>query len=218
MPKTYGDWDLVKIKFTKLMKGRSGLGKENDVVEPRIADFYGGSEILDGPVPNENFDNDFDMPTQGSKRITADDIRVIDIPPPPDAKTSPSRYLMTAVRNARADAGGRSISADRLTYDSEKDLFYGYGENGRSVKITDQRGAGQPLSTAQGRVVKYNHKTGAAELIDPNTVNFFDAGTGVRPIAEKPLPDAPTAAPKRPLPDLRPPPLGNIERKGFTGR
>ena len=206
---------LTQVKFSKDMLGRFGTGKDGDKVATRWADFFGNVEALRGPVPDADSVLDADKLGRDDQFITAKVLRVVSEPnlAAPDA---PPRYLMRAWENAYAHTFDSVIQADTLTYDSEKSLFYAYGEEGRDVVIAQQGRIGQDASTVQGRAAKYNLKTGEAEVIEPKQMALVDLRTGSRPgIVQAPKTNVPIQKPKRT--QLRNP-RGNIDRKDFNGR
>ena len=55
--------------------------------------------------------------------------------------------LVTATGHVEAWQNDHVVRADKITYDSLKELFYAYGEVDQ-VYIVQQKGLGQPASTA----------------------------------------------------------------------
>jgi hypothetical protein len=206
---------LTQVKFTKDMIGRFGTGKENDKLTTRWADFFGNIEALHGPVPDADTVLDADKLRRDTQFITSQVLRVVSEPNPRNPEIPP-RYLMRAWENAYAITQDKIIQADTLTYDSQKSLFYAYGEEGRDVVIAQQAHVGQATSNLQGRAAMYNLKTGESELIEPKQMAFVDLRTGTRPpLIGPPDPNTPLQKPKRT--QLRNP-QGSIERKDFNGR
>jgi hypothetical protein len=199
------------------MKGRFGLGKDRDQTDARTADFHGQVKSMIASIASPDSGLDFDRPPNDFKFLTADAMRVVEMPPDPDApKGTPSSKWLTAEGNGQARDATHTIAGDLISFDSDKQLFHVYGENGREVVIVDQKYPGQAFSNARGQAAKYNHLTGAAELISPSSISFVD-GVGTR--ATPAAPSRPKATPdRRPRPPLRPPASGNMERRGFGGR
>src|SRR5262249_26263532 len=150
-----------------------------------------------------------------SQFMTAQVLQVV-TEPARGAPDAPPRYLLRAWENAYAATEDKTIQADRITYDSAKDLFFAYGEDGREVQIAPQEQIGLAGSQLRGRAAWYDHKTGAAQVVEPANIAFVDTHTGVRP---QPVPpaalDVPPMKPKRQ--NFRNPRV-NIERKDFNGR
>ena len=100
--------------------------------------------------------------------------------PPPPGSSGGARSLLTAWENANAETIDMTIQADKITYDSSKELFYAYGEFDQ-VYLVQQKFVGQPPVTTSGRAIKYNRRTGESELIDPKNIQFVDDKFGIRP-------------------------------------
>ena len=108
------------------------------------------------------------------------------------------------------------MAADILrSLTSLKDQFWAHGLQGRDVVIVKQANPGQPSTVIRSQAAWYNHKTGAMEQIDPNTIQLLDPA-GARPTEEKPAGPA-AKKPRNQRPGLRPPPGRHIERSGFGG-
>jgi hypothetical protein len=204
---------LTQIRFGREMVGRFGSGKETDKNETREADFFRDVESIHARVANGETRLDMDSLPLDAQSLSAQTMHVISEPVrgKPDAQP---RYFLTAWEDAHARTAQKAISADRITYDSLKDLFYAYGEDGRYVTITEQRIAGISPSQNRTTTLRYNHKTGDVDLKDPQSFLIFDPKTGVRPT---PVPYNPNVKPpvrqKRPFVNSR----MNIERKDFNG-
>ena len=213
----FGAWELTQIKFTEKMKGRFGMGKDRDQTEPRIADFYGQVQTMVAGVKDHVTGLNFDRPPADFKFLTSDAIRVVEFPPDLDApKGTSSQHTLTAEGTANARDLTHTISGDLITYDSSKELFHVYGKAGREVVILDQKNPGQAYTNARGEAARYNHQNGSAELINPSTVTFLD-GDGSRPTPGTPAGTG-SQTTRKPRPQLRPPPLSHMERRGFSGR
>ncbi len=207
--------EMTQITFRKQMNGRFLIGKEGEH-EPRTAHFFGDVEALHAPVKNTYVRFNADKPPTGFSYLTAQSMRAITEPPPVDAaKGTPSRTFLKAFDNAyvrRLDSG---IHADVVTFDSEKNLYYAYGNDGRDVVMQQYHGVGQPASTNRARAAWLNNKTGAAEVVDPKDIALIDAKTGVRPTPVDPPKPAP---PTRSKPRGRLPGRSTLERRGFSGQ
>jgi len=207
---------LTQVRFNREMTGRFGSGtKESEQTEPRWADFFGDVEAVRGRVANANSVIDPDSLPADGKFMTAQVLRVVS-EPNPSKPDDPPRYLMRAWENAVARTPDSTIQADTLTYDSAKDLFYAYGENGHYVLLAQQGQAGQPATVVPGRTVMYNLKTGASQIIDPQSAKLIDAKTGFRPQPSKPKDDF--IKPRLPNRQRFKNNPGSIERKGFNSR
>ncbi len=207
---------LTQIRFAKEMQGRFGTGKETDKNEPRWAEFFTNVEAARGPVANERTIFDYDRLPQDCYFLTSQMMRVVTEPPPPGApENSPSRNFLKAWDEANARTKDTTIAADVITYDSQNDLIYAKGEDGRLVQIAQQTAPGQPGSLSRAESVRVNPKTGAANVAAPNVIQMLEAKTGARP-QPVPPPDPNAKPPKRPKPSYRTP-RSSTERRGFTG-
>lgn len=208
---------LTQIHFTREMHGRFGSGQLNDKTETRWADVFGNVEVLRAKVADANTVLDPDDRPADAQSITAQTLRVVSEPSrDPKNPDAPPRYLMRAWEEAYASFEDKTIQADTITYDSQSNLFYAYGEDGNDIAIAQQDRFGQPASTTAGRAAMYNAKSGQAQVVDPKQVAFFDSKTGERPTLVKPKEEKvkQKRPPRAQFRNLR----GNIERKDFTGR
>ena len=103
-----------------------------------------------------------------------------------------------------------------ITYDSEKDLVYAYGEGGHNVLYAQQNAAGQPATQGTARAVQFNPKTGSAHFIDNSQIQLIDKNSGGRP--EAATVDDPDLKKKKPPKKGFRIPSSNVERRGFTGQ
>jgi hypothetical protein len=214
--KTVPPLKLTQIKFRKEMRGRFGSGKETDKTERRWADFFGDVEVLNAKVENEREKLNLDNPPDDFVFLTSQTLRVVS-EPMPEGSATPTRNFMTAWQNAQARTFDTLIQGDKITYDSLKELFYVYGEEGRAVSIVQQAGIGQPYSAAGSTAAWHNRKTGESQMIDPQKIQFLDAKSGKRPVPVEP-PDPNAKEKKKPKRNqLRTTPRNAIERRGFTG-
>jgi hypothetical protein len=222
-PPVYGpSWELTKIQFKDGMRGRLGMAKDEEDPETRTADFYGAVKAVNGRLSDDsggsamNRDHDFDNRRQGSKYITADALRIVDVPPSKaeKAKGAQARQYMTAEDNAQTRDDTHNITADILTYDTQKGQFWAFGKDGRPAEMNEQKRIGHGVSRTPGSALRYN-KDGSFEVIDPASITLYE-GQGIRPsIAPLPAGPLPKIKPKRP--PLRPPPRSNSERRDFRG-
>jgi hypothetical protein len=210
---TLGPLKVTQVVYADEMHGRFGSGKERDTTETRWADFFGDVEVLHALAPNEFAIFDLDNPPVDATILTAQTIRVVSEPSPPGSKAG-ERNFLRAWENANAETIDTTIQADRITYDSSKELFYAYGELDQ-VYLVQQKFVGQPPVTASGDAVWYNRKTGESQVIDPKTVQFVDDKFGARP-TRQPVKEDPKK-PKKPVVPFRGPGRAHFERKGFNG-
>jgi hypothetical protein len=200
------------------MKGRFGTGQENDTTQDRQAEFFGDIQLLRAEVPSERvaLDPDDPLPKDGFF-LTSQILRVISEPPPRGSPpATPARNLIRAWDNAYVEGSDSRIQADVITYDSQSDLIYANGEEGRGVSFAQQVGLGQSASTSYAQAMQFNPKTGAGRAIGSDIVHFLDKRTGTRPAQV--LPPDPNAKPKKkPRLPYRVP-NNNYERRGFTGQ
>jgi hypothetical protein len=221
-PKRYGTWELTKVAFAEEMRGRFGVAQGEEGPEPRTADFYGRVATVNGPVrddASEDSDIDFDNRPRGSRYMTSERLRIVDYPPPKGVKDVAAYQVITADGgNVQAHDDTSNIAADYLHYDTQKGLFYAYGEQGRSTTLTRQLNVGQEATITRGEAVVYNTKTKAAEQINPFQILLYD-GKGLR-LGPAPPPVAPGAPPKprHVRQPLRPPGRTNVERRDFNDR
>ena len=199
------------------MKGRFGTGKETDKTETRWAEFFTNVEAARGPVLDASKTFDFDKLPLDAYFLTSQTLRVVTEPPPPGTpESSPPRNFLKAWDEAYATAKNTTIQADVITYDSLNDLIYARSLEGRPVQVVQQTAAGQPGSPTRAEAVRVNPKTGAADVIGPQSIQWLDARTGTRPA--KVAPPDPNAKTPKPLKTVYRTPLNSYERKGFTGR
>ncbi|MDG3007395.1 hypothetical protein [Paludisphaera mucosa] len=209
---------LTQIKFVREMRGRFGSGKQDDVDEQRWAEFFGAVETARGTVANEAVRFDFDRLPPEAYFMTSEMLRVINEPPPPGAaKTANGRNFLKAWDNAYVKARDTALQADVITYDSLNDLVFANGLNGQPVQIVRQNAPGQTMSPGRAQAVRFNPKSGAADLVGPEVWALVDNETGVRPGIVKPYDPNPKAGPKPKKPPVRMQ-TNPAERKGFTGR
>jgi len=208
---------LTQIKFIKGMRGRFGNGLENNKVSNDWYEFFGDIQLARAKVPDALAILNFDKLPGDGLFLTSQTLRVITEPPPAGSPPStPARDFLKAWERAYVWSSDKSLQADVITYDSEKDLVYAFGEEGRGVSYGEQRAAGQPSSLGTAKAMRLNPKTGAAHFIDNDSVQLIDKSTGIRPVEAKPVdPDARAKKPARRPFRL---PSGNIERRGFTGQ
>jgi hypothetical protein len=208
---------LTQIRFSRELIGRFGTGKQSDQRETRWADFFGDIEAARAIVPDTRTIIDYDRPPADTYFLTSQTMRVVTEPPLQGApRNAPARNFLKAWENAYAKTSDTMIQADVITYDSLNDLIYANGQEGRLVTVVQQAGPGQPGSPMRADNVRVNPKTGAADVIGPQVMQFLDKRTGTRPTPVPP-PDPNAKPPKTPKPPYRPQ-LNNVERKGFTGR
>jgi hypothetical protein len=208
---------LTQIRFAREMKGRFGTGKETDKTETRWAEFFTNVEAARGQVKNESTVFSFDKLPRDCYFLTSQTLRVVTEPPPPGTpETTPARNFLKAWDDAYATTKNTTVQADVITYDSLNDLIYARSLEGRPVQVVQQTAAGQQGSPTRAEAVRVNPKTGAADVIGPQAIQWLDARTGARPTPVAP-PDPNAKTPTPPKNPYRTP-LNSFERKGFTGR
>ena len=209
----FGPLKVTQVVYADEMHGRFGTGKDRDTTETRWADFFGDVEVLHAPALNEYAIFDLDNPPADATILTAQTVRVVSEPPPPGSNTG-ARSFLKAWDNANAETIDTTIQADKITYDSSKELFYAYGELDQ-VYLVQQKFVGQPPVTASGSAVKYNRRTGESQVVDPKSVQFVDDKFGIRP--GRAVASEPPKKGKKPLVPFRGPGRAHFERKGFNG-
>jgi hypothetical protein len=207
---------LTQIRFMKEMRGYLGSA-EHDEQDPHWYEFFGDVQLGRAKVANAKIKLDFDKLPADGLFLTGQTLRVRTEPPPVGSPPStPARDYVKAWEKTYVTSSDKAFQADVLTYDSEKDLVYAYGENGRDVIYAQQHAAGQPSTLGAAKAVRVNPKTGAAVFIDSSSVQLIDKNTGVRPVAA--VPSDPEAKKKKPAKKGFRIPSNNIERRGFTGQ
>ncbi len=214
---------LTKIRFTELMRGRFGVAREGVDAETRTGEFTGNVQTANAIVRGAGSDLDFDQLDQKPDAIflTSDVLRVRSEPPPVKAAAkAQARQLLYAQGNAAARTVDRIIQGDRITYDSSTDLMYIYGDDGKEVVMMEQKSPGQVGNRSGGKAVMYNNRTRQFEVNDPQSIQFYDLKSGIRPKALYPdLGGTPAKPEIKPLPrtPLQRPSRNSTERNGFTG-
>jgi hypothetical protein len=232
-PKTKADGlVLTRIQFRGHMEGKFTETAKGKAPGPRRAWFYRAVEVIRGKVASE--DDDLRIPGDDASLfrrhpdvviLRSDVLEVENQPPPPlrlkkgqkpPADRPKARNYMVAQSRATARTRDTAIQGDEIKYNSESETFFVYGAAGRGVTIVRQERAGQPPSVTQGRAAKFNRLTGSSELIHPETIQFVDANTGVRPgVAGTADPFPKKERPKRKEATL--PGRSNRERRNFSG-
>jgi hypothetical protein len=219
-PRRVPPLELTKVTYNQGMRGRFGTSKEQAETQARQAEFVGNVQAAKATVAQRNSDIDFDRPNSPDYLfLTSDVLLVISKPPPVDTK-APAHQLLNARGNAQARTPGRTIQADRITFDSATDLTYAYGDDDKEVVMIQQESPGQEPTTLRGKSALYNKTTRQGEIKDPQAIQFYDLKTGYRP---KPFyPDTGgTPKPMDPLKTQRVPlqktQRNATERNGFTG-
>jgi hypothetical protein len=208
---------LTKITFGKGMRSQPGTGDKDDKLKIHWYEFFGDVQLGRAKVPDGQSTLDFDnLPSDGIF-LTGQTVRFITEPPPVGAPASaPGRDFGKAWENAYFTNGENALSTDVITYESEKDLVYAYGEGGRGVSYAQQRAAGQPASQGTARALRYHPKSGSMDLLDNSSIQLIDKNTGARPVAADAF-DPDMKKKKPPKKGFRVP-ASNLERRGFTGQ
>jgi hypothetical protein len=208
---------LSQIYFNKEMRGRIATGQEDEKLATNWYEFFGDIQFARAKVPDSQSTLNFDKLPSDGLFLTSQTLRVRTEPPPVGSPPSaPARDYVKAWEKAYVWSSDKSLQSDVITYDSDKDLVYAFGEQGRGVIYAQQHATGQPSSTGTAKAVRLNPKTGAMHFIDNASVQLIDKNSGSRPDVVKPSdPDA-----KTPKPPRRPfrLPSGNVERRGFSGQ
>ena len=208
---------LTQIHFNKEMRGHLGTGAEREQQEPQWYEFFGDVQLCRAKVTSTKTRLDFDRLPADGLFLTGQTLRVRTEPPPVGSPSeTPARDYVKAWENAGVTSSDKVFQTDVITYDSEKDLVYAYGVNGRGVTWAQQHAAGQPSTLGYAKAIRLNPKTGAANFIDNSSIQMIDKNTGVRPTAAKPT--DPEAKKKKPPKRGFRIPSNSIERRGFTGQ
>ena len=148
---------LTQIHFVKGMRGRFGSTRERDQTEPQWYEFFGDIQLARAKVSSPRSILNFDKLPADGMFLTSQTLRVRTEPPPAGSPPStPARDYVKAWENAYVYSSDKVLQADVITYDSEKDLIYAFGENGRGVNLRTtgrHRPADHPGS-GQGRAVQ----------------------------------------------------------------
>ncbi len=208
---------LTQIHFLKGMRGRFGSTNERDPTEVQWYEFFGDIQLARAKAASPQLMFNFDKLPADRMFLTSQTLRVRTEPPPVSSPPStPARDYVKAWERAYVHSSDKSLQADVITYDSEKDQVYAFGEGGRGVIYAQQLATGQPDSQGLAKAVRLNPRTGAAHFAENSTIQFIDQNSGSRPqIASLVDPD---------FKKKKPPKKGfrisssNVERRGFTGQ
>jgi hypothetical protein len=208
---------LTQIHFLKGMRGRFGSTDERDPTEIQWYEFFGGVELARAKTTSPQVKFNFDKLPTDHMFLTSQTLRVRTEPPPVGSPPStPARDYLKAWEDAKVHNSEKILDADVVTYDSEKDLIYAYGESGRGVNYAEQIANGQPSSQGWAKAMQLNPKTGKSHFIENASIQMIDKNSGARPQAAAPV-DPDFIKKKRPKKGFRIP-SSNIERRGFTGQ
>ena len=175
---------LTQIHFMKGMRGRFGSTAERDQTEPHWYDFYGDIQLARAKVETAGSLLDFDKLPEDVFFLTGQTLNVRTEPPPVGSPPStPAHDYVKAWETAKVRASDKVVDADVITYDSEKDLVYAYGEGGRPVSYAEQYANGQPFSAGTAKAIRLNPKSGAFHFTENATIQIIDKNSGVRPNA-----------------------------------
>ena len=175
---------MTQIYFIKGMRGRFGTGQEPEKVTNNWYEFFGDIQLARAKVPNTQSTLNFDKLPSDGLFLTSQTLRVITEPPPAGSPPStPDRDYIKAWEKAYVWSSDKSLQSDVITYDSEKDLIYAFGEEGRGVIYAQQHAAGQPSTLGSAKAMRLNPKTGAMQFVDNASIQLIDKNTGIRPVA-----------------------------------
>jgi len=207
----------TQIKFIKGMRGRYVGDQASNNLARNWYEFFGDILLVRAKVPDGGSTLNPDKLPGDGLYLTSQTLRVITEPPAVGSPPStPARDYVKAWEKAYVWSSDKSLQSDVITYDSEKDLIYAFGEEGRGVTYGQQYAPGQPATQGTAKAMRLNPKTGAMHFIDSSSIQMIDKNTGVRPAPATPVdPDARTKKPLRKPLRL---PVGNVERRGFTGQ
>ncbi len=207
---------LTQIHFEKGMRGRFGSTSERAPTEVQWYEFFGNIQLARAKAASPQSMFDFDKLPADCMFLTSQILRVRTEPPPVGSPPStPARDYVKAWEKAYVQSSDKSLQADVITYDSEKDLVYAYGEGGRGVIYAQQLSTGQPDTQGLAKAVSLNPKTGVARFAENSTIQFVDQNSGSRPQIA-PIVDPDFKKKKPPKKGFRIP-SSSVERRGFTG-
>ena len=179
-PATQPPLTLTHVRFQKRMDGRFSAPKDAKPGDYSDVFFSGSVEAISAKVKDENEVLDADNPPDDFYRLVSPYMTINIEPPPSKDPKAKDRVLLDAWSDAKALTRDKTITGDRITYDSLSELSYVYGGPNGEVLIQNQNGAGQKVSQGRGSAVRYNHKTGQHELINPKTFDLIDPNSGRR--------------------------------------
>jgi hypothetical protein len=208
---------LTQIHFAKGMVGQYRSPKPNDKTVTEWSEFFGDIQVARAQVPDErSFLNLDKLPRDGSI-VTGQFARVVGEPPPATAPPStPVRHFVKVWDRATLTSIDKTLSADAITYDTYKELFFAYSDPGRQVIVAEQHAPGQAASSGTNKALQFNPKTGAVNATNSNQVMLLDKKTGLRPGVE--MAADPFAKPKKPYKKPYRTPPTNVDRRNFTGQ
>lgn len=204
----------TRVDFRKGMEGQIGMDDAGKPDGYREATFLGDVRVLRAPVADFSTRLDHDKDPADFLAMTADRLELEQDPAVP-AVQKLERTVMRAYGSATARTPKEVMQGDTIVYDSQTDLIYIRGTNGRVV-IQNQEGAGQAFGQADARAVVYNPRTNQFRMLEPGAMRVFDPGSLGRIGSEKPTKEKAKKKVKRPEPKL--PPSSNLERRNYTGR
>ena len=210
---------LTQVKYTEGMRGNFGVARDKVETEPRESEFVGAVQAANAVVVGPFSNIDFDRPPTDNFFLSSDVLHVRSIPPKPGVRADAQQFLI-AEGNAVGRTFDRTIQGDRITYDSEKELAYAYGENGKEVVLLEQKAVGQPYSTTRGKSGRFNKRTREFTILDPQAIQMVDLASGHRPMAFDPdLGGSPKPMDiiKQKRQPLRREGRQSTERNGFSG-
>ncbi len=213
---------LTRITFIKGMRSQPGTGGEEDKLATHWYEFFGDVQLGRAKVRDGQSTLDFDKLPSDSIFLTGQTLRFITEPPPVGSPASaPGRdygkvWENAFFRNIDKAFLADSITADVITYDSEKDLIYAYGEGGRGITYGQQHAPGQPASSGTARALRFHPKSGSMDFIDNTSIQLIDKNSGARPPRAEAI-DTDAKTKKPPKKGYRIP-SNNLERRGFSGQ
>ena len=207
---------LTQIHFEKGMRGRFGSTSERSPTEIQWYEFFGNIQLARAKATSPQSMFNFDKLPADGMSLTSEILRVRTEPPPVGSPPStPARDYVKAWEKAYVQSSDKSLQADVITYDSEKDLVYAFGENGRGVIYAQQLATGQPDTQGLAKAMSLNPKTGVAHFAENSTIQFVDQNSGSRPQSAS-IVDPDFKKKKAPKKGFRIN-SSNVERRGFTG-
>jgi hypothetical protein len=207
---------LTQIHFKNGMRGVYVDEGRGGVRASRWSEFFGDVQSARAKVTSDRIGLNFDKLPSDAIFLTGQTLRVRSEPPPVGSpRSAAARDYLKAWEKAYAWSSDKTVQADVITYDSEKDLIHAIGEGGRLVIYAQQHATGQPSTLGSAKAILLNPKTGALHTIDNASIQLIDKNTGVRPAPAMPTPPET----KKKKPPRRPfrVPSNNMERRGFTG-
>ncbi len=211
---------LTMIEFQRQMDGllgRGGLGDRAQLPDGyRRAEFLGDVVVNHAKVPNGGSVIVRDSPPEDNLRLTAQRLTVeqLALDRDPDDPRFQTRMFARGDVLAVDNQSQSSLSASRVQYDVEKELFRAVGDRANDVRIVQVDRPGAQPQTGSGRALWLNRKTGEWNWIGPDQLQLLVSKDRrfLEPADSQQQIERPTS------PRFRMPSTDHRERADFNGR